>query len=96
MRHKVAQDQLDKETDFFKFIKLNRVVTFLKKITLRQYQRNLIPYFKKYQLTELEGDHLKKVLAVEMVQNAAHNLLDDDDEEEMIRRNKKYQLKEAV
>ena len=45
-----------KETDFFKFIKLLRVTEFLSKVMLRKYQRDLVPYFKKYQLTDFNGD----------------------------------------
>ena len=28
----------------------------MSKVNVRKYQRKLVPYFKKYQLTELEGD----------------------------------------
>ena len=55
-RHEVAQEQLSKETDFFKFLKLLRISDFISRLSLKKYQRNLVPYFKKYQLTELEGD----------------------------------------
>ena len=84
MRHQLAEEQVAKETDFFRFLKLLRVTNFLKKINLRKYQRNLIPYFKKYQLTELEGDHTKQAYGVEIVKNVAHNLLDDDDEQDLL------------
>ena len=47
---------MSKETDFFKFLKLLRLANFTQHITFRKYQRNLVPYFKKYQLTELHGD----------------------------------------
>ena len=40
----------------------------------------MIPYFKKYQLTELEGDHTKHMRGVEIVKDLADDLLDDDDE----------------
>lgn len=36
-RHKIAEKQLAKETDFFKFIKLTRVSQFMSKIVLRKY-----------------------------------------------------------
>ena len=37
------------------------------KIGLRKYQRNLIPFFKKYQLTELEGDREQDLLSSSQV-----------------------------
>ena len=52
----MAEEQFAKETDFFKFVKHLRVTNFLSKVVLRKYQRSLVPYFKKYQLTGLEGD----------------------------------------
>ena len=55
-RHKLAEEQLAKETDFFKFLKLLRISNFTSKIGVKKYQRSLVPYFKKYQFPELEGD----------------------------------------
>ena len=57
-----AQEKLAKETDFFKFLKLLRVTDFMSKVTLKKYQRSLIPYFKKYSLAELEGDTSSKTV----------------------------------
>ena len=54
-----------KETDFFKFIKLLRVTEFLSKIMLRKYQRDLVPYFKKYQFTGLDDDRSSKRKVIE-------------------------------
>ena len=52
----MAEELLAKETDFFKFLKLLRVTEFVSKITLRKYQRNLVPFFKKYQLPDLDDE----------------------------------------
>ena len=60
-RQKLAEEQLAKETDFFKFLKLLRISNFTSKVGVRKYQRNLVPYFKKYQFPELEGDKKKSV-----------------------------------
>ena len=52
----MAEEQLAQETDFFKFLKLLRISSFTSKVGHKKYQRNLVPYFKKYMLPELEGD----------------------------------------
>ena len=61
-RHELAQKKLAKETDFFQFLKTLRIAQFMAKITLRKYQRGLVPYFKKYQLTALDGDDYLSLL----------------------------------
>ena len=60
-----------KETDFFKFLKLLRVTDFLSKLVLRKYQRNLVPYFKKYLLTEIDGDKKSSVFDTANLGSAA-------------------------
>lgn len=49
------------ETDFFTFLKLLRLTDFMSRVMLKEYQRSLIPYFKRYQLTTIDGDKDKKV-----------------------------------
>ena len=49
---------------FFKFIKLFRITDFLSKIMLRKYQRDLVPYFKKYQFTGLDDDRFSKLKVI--------------------------------
>lgn len=46
-------EQLQSETDFFNFLKLLRMTDFISKLYLKEYQRSLIPYFKRYLLTEI-------------------------------------------
>ena len=60
-----------RETDFFKFLKLLRVTDFLSKLVLRKYQRNLVPYFKKYLLTEIDGDKKKSIFDTENLGSTA-------------------------
>ena len=80
-RHELAMDQLTKETDFFNFLKLLRTTDFISKLYLKEYQRSLIPYFKRYQLTEIEGDRRKKVFDTAMLGSTAQNLIEGEDEE---------------
>ena len=47
-RHQLAMDQLTRETDFFNFLKLLRTTDFMSKLYLKEYQRGMIPYFKKF------------------------------------------------
>ena len=61
-RHELAQDALTAETDFFEFLKLLRMSDLISKLYLKEYQRKLIPFFKKYQLTELDGDKKQHLL----------------------------------
>ena len=66
------------------------------KVGLRKYQRNLIPFFKKYQLTELEGDRDQSFLSSSQVLGStAQQLLDNNNDEEELR-NKKLNLTETV
>ena len=66
------------------------------KVGLRKYQRNLIPFFKKYQLTELEGDRDQSFLSSSQVfGSTAQQLLDNNNDEEELR-NKKLNLTETV
>ena len=57
----------------------------MSKVLLKKYQRNLIPYFKKYQLTELEGDKDTASIASERLGSAAQNLIEGKDEAENLR-----------
>ena len=75
-------EQLQSETDFFNFLKLLRMTDFISKLYLKEYQRSLIPYFKRYLLTEIEGDHKMKVFEQEMLGSAAQNLIGEDEEAE--------------
>ena len=50
-RYESALEHLTAETDFFTFLKLLRMTEFMSRVNLKEYQRNLIPYFKRYQLT---------------------------------------------
>ena len=73
-----------KETDFFKFLKLLRITDFLSKVLLRKYQRNLVPYFKKYQLTGLDDDqHGRKVISRELLGDKTMSLLVGEELEEL-------------
>ena len=81
-----------KETDFFKFLKLLRITDFLSKVLLRKYQRNLVPYFKKYQLTGLDDDQhgRKKVISTELLGDKTKRLLVGEELEELeLSKNKK-------
>ena len=80
-RHELAMDSLTKETDFFNFLKLLRTTEFMSKLYLKEYQRGMIPYFKKYQLTELEGDRSKHVFDTHNLGSTAMHLIDGDEEE---------------
>ena len=74
-----------RETDFFKFLKLLRVTDFLSKLVLRKYQRNLVPYFKKYLLTEIDGDKKKSIFDAENLGSTAQSLLEDNEESEILK-----------
>ena len=74
-------EQLMAETDFFSFLKLLRTTDFISRLYLKEYQRSLIPYFKRYQLTEIEGDRRKKVFDTAMLGSTAQNLIEGEDEE---------------
>ena len=81
-----------RETDFFKFLKLLRITDFLSKVLLRKYQRNLVPYFKKYQLTGLDDDQhgRNKVISKELLGDKTMSLLVGEELEELERsKNKK-------
>ena len=81
-----------KETDFFKFLKLLRITDFLSKVLLRKYQRNLVPYFKKYQLTGLDDDQhgRNKVISKELLGDKTMSLLVGEELEELeLSKNKK-------
>ena len=84
-----------RETDFFKFLKLLRVTDFLSKLVLRKYQRNLIPYFKKYLLTEIDGDKKKSIFDTESLGKAAESLLENNEENEILN-NKRLNLISTV
>ena len=84
-----------RETDFFKFLKLLRVTDFLSKLVLRKYQRNLIPYFKKYLLTEIDGDKKKSIFDTESLGKAAESLLENNEESEILN-NKRLNLISTV
>ena len=55
---------------------------FISKLYLKEYQRSLIPYFKRYLLTEIDGDRKTKVFEQEMLGSAAQNLIGEDEEAE--------------
>lgn len=97
MRHEAALEQLIDETDFFTFLKQLRTVKFMSHVYLKDYQRKLIPYFKSYQLTELEGDKVKQVFDTAMLGSAAHlsDRLFEDLETAMLRE-KQLNLLETV
>ena len=83
-RHESAQEQLSKETDFFKFLKLLRVTQFLSRVQLLKYQRNLVPYFKKYQLTELAGDKRELTKYERLLKNSSQiTKISEGDQEEI-------------
>ena len=83
-RHELAVSQLSKESDFFKFLKLLRVTDFLSKVLLKKHQRRLIPYFKKYLLTQVEGDKDSSVFDVSRLGSTAQSLLNGVDESEQL------------
>ena len=87
-----------RETDFFKFLKLLRITDFLSKVLLRKYQRNLVPYFKKYQLTGLDDDqHSRSVLSSQLLGDKTMSLLDSEELENREQtKNKKLQLMESI
>ena len=60
---------------------------------MRKYQRNLVPYFKKFQLPELEGDKKRRIF--DRLGEKAQSLLEDHEEVE-IQKSKKLALIETV
>ena len=48
---------------------------------MRKYQRNLVPYFKKYQLPELEGDKKRRIF--DRLGEKTQSLLEDHEEVEI-------------
>ena len=98
-RHELAQEHLAKETEFFKFLKLLRTTDFLAKVMLRKYQRDLVPYFKKYQLTGLDdsSQNGRKVFSSEILGAKTMNLLEGEEfEERQLIMNKKMHLMDRV
>ena len=73
-----------------------RTTDFMSHVYLKEHQRQLIFYFKKYQLTELEGDKDKLVFDAAMLGSTAQNLLDDDKEESATLRVQQLNLAETV
>ena len=68
----------------------------MSKVTVRKYQRELVPYFKKYQLTELEGDKHTSILdAGAQMNKIAQGLLENDEEQNMLD-NRKEMLVQTV
>ena len=65
---------------------------------MRKYQRNLVPYFKKYQLPELDGDKKSKIFDLERLGNLGEytKALIEDQEEFKKKRSKKLALAEDV
>ena len=94
-RHKLAEKQLAHETDFFKFLKLLRIATFASEIGIRKYQRNLVPYFRKYQLPELDGDKKCRIFDIDSLGESAKALIEDQ-EEFKLKQSKKEALVETV
>ena len=78
----MAEELLAKETDFFKFLKLLRVTEFVSKITLRKYQRNLVPFFKKYRLPDLD-DGKSSLFTRERFGSKTMQLLEGEEFEEL-------------
>ena len=75
-RYDLALEQLTSDTDFFSFLKLLRITDLMSKVYLKEYQRQLIPYFKKYQLTEIDGDRKKKVFDAARLGSTAQSLIE--------------------
>jgi len=95
-RYELALEQLTSEVDFFSFVKLLRLTDFMSKIHMKEYQRNLVPYFKRFQLTEIEGDKDKVVFDTALLGSAANNLIKGEDEEAMAMRIANLNLMEMV
>ena len=51
---------------------------------LKKYQRDLIPYFKKYQLPELEGDAGADIDAEDRITGPESYLVDNEENEKML------------
>lgn len=94
-RHCTAMQKLNKETDFFQFLKLARVAQFMSKVTLHKYQRDMLPYFKKYQLTALQGDECIHLLDTSRWGETAHKLLEGDQNESVVRESKRAEIESA-
>ena len=67
-------------------------------MTLSKYQRSLVPYFKKYQLTELEGDKkTRRIFSTDNLGEKTRELLEGEElEDREIENSKKLQLIETV
>ena len=65
---------------------------------MRKYQRNLVPYFKKYQLPELDGDKKSKIFDLERLGSLGEQTkaLIEDQEEFKKKQSKKLALAEDV
>ena len=58
-----------------------RLTDLVSRLHLKEHQRSMIPYFKKNQLTELEGDQDKRLLSPSMLGQRAQALIEGEDEE---------------
>ena len=69
------------------------------KIMLRKYQRDLVPYFKKFQLTEIEGDQDMDLFDVNRVSSQVGDLTEGlmgrDEEYERLK-TKRIDLKDTI
>ena len=68
----------------------------MSKVFLKEYQRQLIPYFKKYQLTEIDGDRKKKVFDASRLGSTAQNLIEGQDDQAESRFIQELNLQETV
>ena len=70
----------------------------MSKIYLAEYQRDLIPFFKKYQLTELEGDkeRLKITDAIGRISSAAQTFIEGEDDDISVERTHVLNLRENI
>ena len=58
-----------------------RLTDLVSKLHLKEYQRSMVPYFKKNQLTELEGDKDRRLLSPSMLGERARSLIEGKDED---------------
>ena len=57
---------------------------FLSKVTLKEYQRDLIPYFKRYQLAELKEDRKRnEILDTAILGRRAKTFIEGGEEDEL-------------
>ena len=94
-RHELALQQLSKETDFFRYFRHLRTADFTAKTVFKKYQRSLVPFFKKYQLTQLRGDEKKPFIGTDALGSTAQKLLEGEDES-MLLESRKLELLESV